>query len=310
MNMTTIALVTGCSGFIGRHCARELAANGYIVLGLDAAPMPEAQDWGIAHFWQTPINAAALDDAALRHGLPQCLIHCAGSGSVLASLQNPYADFMANVQSTLEALDFSRRNGAAVNVVLPSSAAVYGNISASPLAEAVAGQPASPYGVHKKIMEELATSYGQNFTVPSVCVRLFSVYGAGLKKQLLWDACRKAERGEFSFFGSGAEERDWLHVSDAARLLFLATEHASPSVPVVNGGTGQGTSIKEVLTMLGRAWSPALTPQFTGHTRTGDPDRLVADISRMREWEFTPRIPLEQGLHEYVRWFQGQMRHD
>jgi len=304
------AIITGCSGFIGRHCARELAAKGYLVLGLDAAPMPEAQDWGLAHFWQTPVSAVALDDIALLHGPPQCLIHCAGSGSVSASLQNPYADFMANVQSAMEVLDFSRRNGSRVHIVLPSSAAVYGNIDAHALAEHMAGQPASPYGMHKKIMEDLAASYGRNFGVPSVCVRLFSVYGAGLKKQLLWDACRKAGRGEFSFFGSGTEERDWLHVGDAARLLLLAAEHASPSAPVVNGGTGQGTSIKEILTMLGKEWSPALTPQFTGQLRAGDPDRLVADISRLRAWGFTPRISLEQGIREYILGFKGQARHD
>ena len=309
--MHDTAFVTGCSGFIGRHCARELAARGYVVLGLDAAPMPEAHDWGIAHFWQTPVNAATLDDAARDHGLPQCLIHCAGSGSVQASMQNPYADFMANAQSTLEVLDFSRRNGSVVNVVLPSSAAVYGNISAHSLTEDMVGQPASPYGVHKKIVEDLARSYGDNFSVPGVCVRLFSVYGAGLKKQLLWDACRKAVRGEeFSFFGSGAEERDWLHVHDAARILLFVAEHASPSVPVVNGGTGQGTSIKDMLTILGKEWSPVLTPRFTGDIRTGDPDRLVADISRLRDWDFVPQISLDQGIREYVRWFQGQVSHD
>ena len=308
--MTRSAFVTGCSGFIGRHCARELASNGYVVLGFDVSPMPEAQDWGIAHFYQTFINAAALDDAAVNHGPPQCLIHCAGSGSVQASAQNPYADFMANVQSALEVLDFSRRNGSSVKVALPSSAAVYGNISALPLVEDLSGQPASPYGAHKKIMEDLAAGYGRNFAVPGVCVRLFSVYGAGLKKQLLWDACRKAGRGEFSFFGSGAEERDWLHVSDAARLLFLATEHASPSVPVVNGGTGRGTSVRDVLTCLGEAWSPVLKPRFTGQVRAGDPDRLVADISRLRDWGFTPGASLEYGIKDYVCWFQGRMIYD
>lgn len=308
--MNTLALVTGCSGFIGRHCARELARRGRAVLGLDSSLMPEAQDWGIAHFYQGPVNAAALEDAVTRHGLPQAIIHCAGSGSVPASVQNPYADFMANVQTVLEILDFSRRNGSKVAVVLPSSAAVYGNISSRPLAEDMAGQPASPYGAHKKIMEDLARSYGKNFGVPGVCVRLFSVYGAGLKKQLLWDACRKAVRGEFSFFGSGEEERDWLHVTDAARLLCLAAERASPDVPIVNGGTGQGTSIRQILTMLGELWQPALLPVFTGQTRTGDPGHLTADASRLGEWGFTPLLPLEQGLREYVAWFQKQVPHD
>ncbi len=305
-----LAIVTGCAGFIGRHCTRKLAAENHTILGLDASPMPMAEDWGVTHFDQAPVNAIALEDATARYGLPQCVIHCAGSGSVPASFENPYADFMANVQSALEVLDFSRRNGGKVKVVLISSAAVYGNFSSLPLAESMAGQPASPYGAHKKIMEEPAASYGKKFAVPSVCVRLFSGYGSGLRKQLLWDACRKAAQGDFSFSGSGEEKRDWLHVSDAAGLLCLAAERASTSAPVINGGTGQGTSIKQILTLLGALHSPARTPVFTGQARTGDPGHLVADISRLREWGGNSHVSLEQGLAEYVDWFRSQVSHD
>ena len=305
-----LAFVTGAAGFIGRYCAMELGARNYIVSGFDAAPMPEAPDWGITHFYQTPVTAAVLDDAVQSHGLPEFLIHCAGSGSVPASMQNPYADFMANVQSTLEVLDFSRRKGATMKVVLPSSAAVYGNIAANSLAENMVGQPLSPYGIHKKVMEDLAAGYGRNHSVPSVCVRLFSVYGAGLKKQLFWDACHKAVEGDFSFYGNGKEERDWLHVKDAVCLLLLAAEYASPSRPVVNGGTGHGTSLKDVLSILGKTWSPVLTPNFTGQIRTGDPDRMVADISLLRNWSFIPNISLEFGIQDYVRWFQSRNSHD
>jgi len=308
--MLTKVFVTGCSGFIGRNCARELSARGINVLGLDVAAMPEANNWGISNFLQVPVNAAALDDAVLRYGLPQFLIHCAGSGSVPASMLNPYADFMANVQSVLEILDFSRRNKSIVKIVLLSSAAVYGNISDCSLTESMTGKPASPYGTHKKIMEDLASGYGRNFGVPCVCVRLFSVYGAGLKKQLLWDACQKAKLGDFSFFGNGSEERDWLHISDAARLLILAAEYASPLVPVINGGTGYGRSIKDVLTILGKTWYPVITPEFTGQTRSGDPDRLIADISRLNDWGFKPNISLEQGIQGYVSWFKKQVCND
>ena len=305
-----LAIVTGCAGFIGRHCARELAAQKYTVLGLDSSPMPTAADWGATHFDQAPVTAVALDDAAARYGLPQCIIHCAGSGSVPASFENPYADYMANVQSALEVLDFSRRNDSQVKVVLISSAAVYGNFSSLPLAESMAGQPTSPYGAHKKIMEDLAVSYGKNFAVPSICVRLFSIYGAGLKKQLLWDACRKVAHDDFSFSGSGEEERDWLHVTDAARLLCLAAKHASTSAPVINGGTGQGTTIKQILTMLGRLYSPTRIPMFTGQARSGDPGHLVADTTLLHKWGFNSQMPLEQGLLQYVDWFSKQVGHD
>jgi UDP-glucose 4-epimerase len=61
----------------------------------------------------------------------------------------------------------------------------------------------------------------------SVILRPFSVYGPGLRKQLLWDAMQKADRGAFEFFGSGRELRDWVYVSDLVECLLKASEHAS-----------------------------------------------------------------------------------
>ena len=102
--------------------------------------------------------------------------------------------------------------------------------------------PVSPYGVHKKIAEDLCRSYGQHFKIASCVIRLFSVYGVRLRKQLLWDECLKLSKNEITFFGTGQETRDWLHIHDVVNLLFTAAEHASSHCPTVNGGTGVGVS--------------------------------------------------------------------
>jgi len=310
--MTDLVFITGAKGFLGRHCARYFAGTGRIAAGLGHGEWPEEerQRWGVGAWHSGPVMVETLERLADRTGLPKTIIHCAGSGSVGFSYDHPHEDFLRTVGTAVDVLEFVRRHGPDIRVAYPSSAAVYGTATSLPIAEDAPLAPVSPYGKHKLMAEECCRMFGKEWGVPVAVIRFFSLYGEELSKQLLWDACRKAGRGEFSFFGSGAEERDWLHVGDAARLLLLAVEHASPDVPVVNGGTGQGTSINEVLTMLGDAWSPGSAPQFTGQARVGDPDRLVADISRLREWGFTPRISLAQGIREYVRWFQAQARHD
>lgn len=189
-------------------------------------------------------------------------------------------------------------------VVYPSSASVYGAVQKLPITETDPLNPASPYGVHKRHAEELCMSYAQHFGIAVSVVRLFSVYGAGLRKQLLWDASQKIMRRENNFFGTGAEVRDWLHVEDAANLLIVAASHASALCPVVNGGSGTGVAVREILVELVSALGGDDAPVFSGITRSGDPLGYVADISRACALGWLPRTPWQDGVREYAAWFK------
>lgn len=305
--MKSSVYVTGATGFIGAHTAGTCASSGYQVIGIDQVP-PRGNgrgSYGIAQFVESPCTLGALEETAKRHGVPIAVVHCAGSASVPVSFQDPRADFLANVSTMLDVLEFARRHET-VRVVVPSSVAVYGAVSDIPLREGALPRPVSPYGVHKYLSEQLCRSYAANFGVPVVCIRLFSVYGAGLRKQLLWDACNKATSGKFQFFGTGDELRDWLHVSDAARLLRMAVDWASPECPIMNGGTGTGTSIRDILTHLGSLWEPLLFPDFSGQERRGDPFHYVADVERISRLGFRPEVNMHEALAEYVAWFRKE----
>jgi len=298
--------VTGSSGFIGSWTMHSLVRKGIPVLGLDMLPRALWQDSGIKSVPTVvaPCDFVSLSVTAERYGIPSAIIHCAGSGSVPFSFDDPRGDFLANVQTTMEVLDFSRHHKSAIAIVLPSSAAVYGTAQGEPQKESGATGPISPYGAHKLMAEGLCRSYGRHFGVSSAVIRFFSVYGAGLRKQLLWDACRKARSGDFSFSGSGEERRDFLQVTDAAELLYIALQKASADCPTVNGGTGIGTSVKEILQQIGRQWDPPQIPVFNGTTRNGDPTHYTADISAAREWGFIPRRSLDESISEYLEWFK------
>jgi UDP-glucose 4-epimerase len=298
------ALVTGAAGFLGRHVAQGLAAAGWRVAGVghgdwDAA---ERRRFGVGDWCAGDVTAEALAGI----GDPDVIVHCAGGGSVAASLADPPADFTRTVATTAAVLDFARRRKRPPRIVYPSSPAVYGANAGSAVHANAALEPISPYGLHKKMAEDLCRFHAAQYGMPVAIVRLFSVYGAGLRKQLLWDACTKIAAGRAVFAGTGDEVRDWLHVDDAVALLLLAAEHAAPDCPTVEGGTGIGTPNRAVLQSLCALLGRGTAPAFSGAARAGDPPRYVADVAAAGRWGWEPRRALPDGLALYAGWFKEQ----
>jgi UDP-glucose 4-epimerase len=286
-----LAVVTGAAGFIGSQVSRALSALGYVVRGAGRG---------------TDVELLTNESLVLIGERTELIVHCAGGSSVGQSVQAPLADFEKSVPPFASVLERARTHAPQAKLVLLSSAAVYGDAERFPTDETVPLRPISPYGYHKRMCEELCISYGRNFGVSSAVVRLFSVYGAGLRKQLLWDACQKATAGERQFQGTGRELRDWLHVDDAVALVLAAARAASPEVPIVNGGSGVGTPVVKIVGDVFLALQAGV-PEFVGGGRPGDPARYVADIARARALGWQPTIDLERGLAAYVQWFKAQV---
>ena len=154
--------------------------------------------------------------------------------------------------------------------------------------------------------EECCRIFAKEWDVPVAIIRFFSLYGEGLRKQLLWDACRKAVQGQFAFFGDGTEMRDWLHIQDAMKLVAIAVDKATPECPVVNGGTGSGVTVKEILTHLGGLLHPVRVPAFSGCVKPGDPHHQIAGLDVLGQWGFSPSVLWQEGIRAYVDWFQKE----
>ena len=299
-------LVTGALGFIGRHVSKHFRSRGRRVIGIGHGEVDA--EAALTRWHSGDVSSDALTAFAEPIDL---IVHCAGSGLVGDSFRDPDAEFRKSVGAAVEVLDFARRQAARPRIVVLSSAAVYGVVAHLPIPEDTPLNPISPYGKSKLAIEQRCRQAGQEEGLEIAIVRLFSVYGPGLRKQLFWDACRKFSQQDGRFGGSGNERRDWLHVGDAVRLVDAIAGQASAAVPIVNGGSGTSIRVRDALAQLRELWSasaPELT--FSGEARQGDPPGYEANIVRARAMDWAPWQDFATGLAEYVAWARGALAHD
>ena len=299
MGAARTAWVTGAAGFIGCNLSSALRAAGWTVVGLDRNADPEyVQVAG-------DITAPVLDAALAAHGAPGLVFHGAGTGSVGESARDLDASRRDLVGATETLLEFLRTFAPSARFVFPSSAAVYGNSAA--LREDARPDPISPYGQHKLAAEQAciaAAAHGLSVAV----VRLFSVYGPGLRKQLPWDLGRKLTTGEprVTLFGTGAETRDFLNVDDVAGLVMLLADSRFTSPLIINGGTGIATRIDGFAAQFAEILGSTAKVVFNGEIRPGDPQHYRADTTRLAALGFRPQIDLPTGLARYAAWMKTQ----
>lgn len=303
-----LAWVTGARGFLGRHVARHLRAEGWQVVGVGHGEWTreDAEIWGVATWREAEIDLRTLLDLAATSGPPELVFHAAGSASVAFSLEQPLVDFQRSVATTAAVLEAIRVAAPGALVVYPSSAAVYGVVAKRAIVESTEIDPLSPYGVHKAMAEELCLTRSQHFGLRCAIIRYFSLYGPGLRRQIVWDLVQKvtANPAVLELDGRGDETRDFLHVDDAARIVSLVARSPRAEPLIVNGGSGHAVSLQELADVVAHELGEQTAIRFNGHRRQGDPPYHQADVARLGQLGFAPHWSLRDGVRDYVAWLR------
>lgn len=293
-------LVTGASGFVGRPALGALAARGFDVHAV-ARGAPDDATPGIT--W----HAADLLDAARRRSV----LDAVGASHLLhlAWYAEPGAFWSARenaawVAATVALVDeFALAGGR--RATLAGTCAEYDWTAPGPLAEDAPLAPATYYGTCKdatrRVVEGLAAAAGLSLAWG----RIFFVFGPGEDaRRLVAGVARALVAGERAATSAGAQRRDFLHVDDVAGAFAALLD--SPVEGAVNIASGEAASVRAVAEALAQAAGrPDLLDVGAVPRRAGEPEEIVADVSRLRdEVGFRPRRSLRDGLADTVRWWR------
>jgi len=300
-------LITGVTGFIGRYAARQFADAGWNVIGLGTRPAENAPMQSLSRYQQLILPADTLADL-VQQIQPHVAIHCAARASVNLSVTEPEQDFRASVDVTFNLANTLRLHAPQCRLIYLSSAAVYGNPQTLPIHESQMLKPISPYGFHRLMSEQICAEFFRVYGLPTAIVRIFSAYGPGLRRQVLWDMCHKAlTQPILKLQGTGAESRDFIHVRDIAKALYFLAEDAPCQADVYNLASGVETTIQALADMALTHLERKISVEFDGVIRTGDPLNWKADVASLTQLGFTPEVSLQRGISVYAQWCRAEV---
>lgn len=299
-------IITGINGFLGRS-AKEYFGKDYDITGIDLAAKYCGEEDGLSYY-QCNMSQETAELASIFTSVqPDVVLHCAGSANVGASVVNPMADLDGNLHSLYQLLLALKSFEKRPKIIFFSSAGIYGNPRQLPIQESDVPAPISPYGIHKLMAEQLCNYYNRVHGYHIRSVRIFSAYGSGLRKQLLWDIYQKYQNtGKINLFGTGEETRDFIHVSDILRALELILAYEGPE-ETFNVANGEEVSIRELAETYAQILGESKDiVTFNGETKPGDPKNWRADISLLKKLGYEKKMDLAEGISDYVNWVRQQ----
>ena len=301
MTIRPVAIVTGGAGFIGSHMVDALIERGFAVRVIDN--LAGGREDNLAHHAANPdVTLERRDicsftpDDALFHGA-KYVIHFAGIGDIVPSIERPLDYMSTNVQGTVHMLECARHAGVA-KFVYAASSSCYG-LASVPTREDHPINTGYPYALSKYQGEQTAFHWHQVYKLPVNSIRIFNAYGTRSRTSGAYGAVfgvflrQKLAGSPYTVVGDGKQSRDFLYVTDVA-LAFLAAAQTPYSGRIYNLGAGNPQSVNRLVELLGG--EVTYIPK-----RPGEPDTTWADISKIKqELDWKPRVSFEKGVANIV----------
>lgn len=300
--------VTGGAGFIGSHLVDRLIALGHTVLVIDNLTT------GVREFVNPKATFIEMDvrdvniEFIFADFKPQVVFHEAAQTMVPASMENPKMDCDVNLMGLINMLEAARKHNVS-HFLMPSSAAVYGDLNTLPLTEDMSGKPTSFYGLTKLTAEGYLRIYEQAFGLKTVCFRYANVYGPrqgdGGEGGVISIFNRLIVEGKpLTVYGDGEQTRDFIYVEDVVEANIKAMGNNN-CTGIYNVSTNTGTSVNELITRF-RAISGADFMVHYEAERIGDiKHSRLSNAKAERDFGFVASTTLDDGLQKTLEYFKA-----
>lgn len=278
-------LVTGSSGFVGRHLIQRL------------------EEKALEHVDCDRTNGTDILDLESVMKLPvvDAVVHLAAKTLVMDSFQNPYEFYHDNILGTLNILEFCRKKG--VKKIIFSSSYVYGVPKYLPVDEKHPLDIHNSYGRSKLFSEQLVTAYCEDYDIRGIILRNFNIHGKGQNPRFLIPSLIQQlfSNGKVIKVNDLMPRRDYVYVKDVVDVILRCLEFETSGAEVFNVGIGKSHSVEEVINILFRLSGKKKEIESAGIKRKNEIPDAVADISKLRKvLGWSPRYSFEEGLKELL----------
>jgi UDP-glucose 4-epimerase len=298
MSDVPIAIVTGGAGFIGSHAVDLLVARNYRVRVIDnltggrAENLAQHADNPDVTLEERDIRSFEADDALFQGA--SIVLHFAGIGDIVPSIERPAEYMSVNVQGTVQMLECARA-ASVKRFVYAASSSCYG-VAETPTDEAHPIRPKYPYALSKYQGEQACFHWYEVYGLPVNAIRIFNAYGTRSRTSGAYGAVfgvflrQKISEEPFTVVGDGSQTRDFLYVTDVANA-FVAAAESNKIGEVWNLGAGHPQSVNRLIELMGSG-DVVHIPK-----RPGEPDVTWADISKItRDLGWRPEVSFEEGV--------------
>jgi len=316
---TTKVIITGVAGFIGFHCAKHLAEQGFAVVGIDNlndyydADLKRARLEQLEAYKNIDFEKADVADyPTLAHLFktfqPHYVIHLAAQAGVRFSITNPLSYADSNLTGFVNILE-ACRNYTVKHLIYASSSSVYGANTKVPFCETdTVEQPISLYAATKRANELMAFTYCHLYKIPVTGLRFFSVYGPWGRPDMAYFKFTKAifEGAPIDIYNNGEMERDFTYIDDVVsginKIMLMKSEVDGNRI--YNIGNHRpvklGYFIETLENLIGKKAIKNYLPM-----QQGDVLKTYAEIAKITEdVGFMPTIDIEEGLKNFVDWYK------
>jgi UDP-glucose 4-epimerase len=296
--MSKKAVVTGAAGFIGSHMVDLLINENFEVRGLDN--LTGGREANLAHHRNNPkLKFEVKDCRELKPGDAlfkdaDYVIHFAGKGDIVPSIEEPLDYMSCNVMATVHVLE-AAREAKVKKLVYAASSSCYGVTTELPTTVHAPIQPQYPYALSKFQGEQAVLHWGNVYKLPVVSIRIFNAYGPRSRTSGAYGAVfgvflkQKLAGKPFTVVGDGTQSRDFLFVTDVARAFYLGAV-SDRTQEIYNLGGGKPQSVNRLVELLGGE-------KLHIPKRPGEPECTFADISKIqRELDWSPKVSFEDGV--------------